>query len=206
MRMLRLPRCLLAVPLAAAGVLHAAASNADDGGAVTVHDLDPRTGAAPEPTKLVVDYLDLGPILSLVGGFHHATGIGLEGSWIRYPTGTIPSFGYGAFVQAQLYDEKYFRTAAGAQFTAGPAGVELGLAVRQGDGTYATTVAVHAAGFLSIGYFLMAFRISEPFLTFPTNQASFGLETAVTLGLKLPLTINGRDPTGYAIQLGGHAW
>ena len=203
---LRSPRPLLSLPLVAASFLCPAIASAEEAGSVTVHDLDPRTGAAPEPTKLTVDYLDLGPILSLVGGYHHATGIGLEASWIRYPSGKIPSYGYGAFVQGQLYDEKYVRTAGGVQVTAGPAGVELGLAYRQTDGTYASTVSVHAAGFLSIGYFFMAFRLSEPFLTFPTNQASFGLETAFTVGLKLPLTINGRDPTGYAVQLGGHAW
>jgi len=197
---------LLCLPLAAAALSWASGARAQQTGSVTVHDLDPRTGAAIQPTKLGVDYLDLGPILSLVGGYHHATGIGLEASWIRYPSGELPSFGYGAFLQAQLYDEKYVRAAAGAQATAGPGGAELGLGVRQTDGTYASTVSLHAAGFVSIGYLFVAVRGSVALFALPSNEGSFGFETAFTFGLKVPLTINGRDPTGYAVQLGGHAW
>jgi hypothetical protein len=125
---------------------------------------------------------------------------------MTYPTGKIPSFGFGAFLQPQLYDEKYFHVAAGGQVSAGPAGVELGLAFRQSDGTYASTVSLHAGGFLSIGYFFMAIQASAQLFALPTNEPSFGLETALMVGLKLPITIYGHDPTGYTVQAAGHAW
>ncbi len=197
---------LLALPVVTAGLLSSANARADDGASVTVHDLDPHTGAEVKTTDLRVDYLSLGPLLSLVGGYHHATGIGLEGSWMGYPTGRMPSFGLGAFFQGQLYDGRYVRTAGGVQGAAGPAGVELGLGFRQADDTYASTISAHTAVFLSIGYFYFAVRASWQLLALPTNEPSFGLETAMTLGLKVPIAIHGRDPTGYAIQAAGHAW
>jgi hypothetical protein len=198
-----------ALPAVAAGLVSlgiAANVRADDATSVTVHEHDPVTGADAKAPGLRVDYLSVGPILSLVGGYHHATGIGFEASWMGYPTGKIPSFGIGAFFQGQLYDGQYVRTAAGAQASAGPVGVEVGLGFRQADGTYASTVSTHTSVFLSIAYFYMAFRASAQLFALPTDEPSFGLETAFTVGLKLPITINGRDPTGYAIQAAGHAW
>jgi hypothetical protein len=171
-----------------------------DGSGVTVHELDASTGLAVQPPSTRIDYLDVGPILSLAGGYAHATGIGLEASWIGYPEGRLPSLGYGAFLQAQLYDGKYLRTSAGAQLAAGPAGVELGLGFRQTDGTYASTISPHVAVFLSIGFFYIAVRLSPALVAFPSDEPSFGFETAFTFALKLPIAINGRDPSGFAIQ------
>jgi hypothetical protein len=201
---MRLPP-LAALPLVAAGVFFSTNARAQDA-SVTVHELDPKTGAAVQVPQLRVDYLSLGPILSLVGGFHHATGIGFEASWMGYPSGKMPSFGIGAFFQGQLYDGQYVRVAAGAQGAAGPVGVEAGLAFRQGDGTYASTIATHTSVFISIAFLYFGIRASAQLFALPTNEASFGLETAMTIGLKLPIAINGRDPTGYAIQAAGHAW
>ena len=167
-----------------------------------VHELDPRTGMTAQPSDTRLDFLNVGPILSLVGGFAHATGIGVEGSWIEYSSGLLPSLGYGAFAQAQLYDGKYFRGAAGAELAVGPAGGELGLSFRQSDGTYASTLAVHASAFLSIGYLYLAVRASPQLFALPTSEPSFGFETAFTVGLKLPIAIHGRDPSGLAIQAG----
>jgi hypothetical protein len=202
---------LPSLPSVAAGVLvgllllpagQARAQEAHETGAseVTVHELDATTGLAVQPQSNRIDYLNVGPIVSLVGGYQHATGIGLEGSWIAYPEGRIPSFGFGAFLQAQLYDEKYVRTSAGAQIAAGPAGAELGLGVRQSEGGYASTISAHAAIFLSIGYFYIAVRASPALVAFPQDEPSFGFETAFTFALKLPIAINGRDPSGWALQ------
>ena len=63
-----------------------------------------------------------------------------------------------------------------------------------------------SAIFLSVGYLFIAFRFSPEIVAVPTNQPSFGLETAFTIGLKVPITVQGRDPTGYAVQAAGHAW
>jgi hypothetical protein len=171
-----------------------------DGTGVTVHELDANTGLAVQPPSKRIDYLNVGPLVSLVGGYAHATGIGLEASWIGYPEGRLPSIGYGAFLQAQLYDGKYLRTSAGAQIAAGPAGVELGLAFRQTDGTYASTISPHVAVFLSIGFFYIAVRLSPALVAFPSDEPSFGFETAFTFALKLPIAVNGRDPSGFAVQ------
>jgi hypothetical protein len=171
-----------------------------DGSGVTVHELDAHTGLSVQPPSTRLDYLNVGPIVSLVGGYAHATGVGLEASWIGYPEGRLPSLGYGAFLQAQLYDEKYLRTSAGAQAAAGPAGVELGLGFRQTDGTYASTLSGHVAVFLSLGFLYIAVRFSPALVAFPSDEPSFGFETAFTFALKLPIAVNGRDPSGFAVQ------
>jgi hypothetical protein len=195
-------------PSAAAGVLAgllllpAGQARAQESGAsgVTVHELDATTGLSVQPPSNRLDYLNVGPIVSLVGGYQHATGIGLEGSWIVYPEGRLPSIGYGAFLQVQLYDEKYLRTSAGAELAAGPAGLELGLGFRQTDGTYASTISPHAAVFLSLGYFYISVRLSPALVAFPSDEPGFGFETAFTFALKLPMAINGRDPSGWVLQ------
>jgi hypothetical protein len=201
----------LATAAAMAGALvlpsQEARAQAQDGStSIAVHDFDPKTGLSPDAHDKRLDYLTVGALVSLVGGYHHATGLGLEGSWMAYPTGRLPALGYGAFLQAQLYDEKYVRTAAGAQFAAGPAGAELGLAFRQTDGTYASTVSFHGAVFLSLAYIYIAIRLSPQLFALPSDQGSFGFETALTIGFKVPIAIQGQDPTGAAIQAASSHW
>ena len=74
--------------------------------------------------------------------------------------------------------------------------------------TCATTGSLHAAVFLSAGYVVLSFRLSPEIFTFPTytGESGFGLETGFTLALKLPIALQGRDPTGLAVQANGHAW
>jgi hypothetical protein len=188
---------------------------------VTIRDFDPTTGAAPEEKKPPLTYLSLGPLFSLVDANTVASSvvgqsttwnyaIGLEGSLERYVDatkgpGNLTALGYGAFVQAQLENAKYFRCDLGIQGTLGVVGLELGLGMRQGDGTFGTTGSLHTGLFLSLGYVVISYRISPALFSLPSNEPSFGLDTAVTFALKLPIVIQGHDPTGLAVQAGGSA-
>jgi len=173
---------------------------ADDADQVTVHEFDPKTGIdsaqARKPTSVL--YLNPWAILSLVGGRQPATGIGAEVSAMYFPTGTWKSFGYGAFTQAQLYDGKTGRFALGGQAALANAGFELGLAFRQGDDSYQSTLSVHGALFISVGVLVIAVRDTLPLNGFVQAHMGFGSETAFTFALKLPLVIFGHDKTGWA--------
>ena len=173
---------------------------------VTVHELDPKTGLALEQPDQSLTYLVPGAGVSLIGGAVSGLSGGVELSVMHYQEPRIPSFGYGAFTQLELFQGKNFRTSLGAQVSAGPAGVELGLALRAGNGEYATTLSPHLGAFLSIGYFVVGFRVSPVLVAFPSNEPSYGLETAFSFTFKLPIAIQGHDPTGWAIQATGRRW
>jgi len=182
-----------------------------DDPAVTVRELDPKTGAAIKVEEKALTYLSLGPTLSYVGAGNAPPTYfaGLEASLNHYGEERIFAFGYGAFTQFQLVGGKTFRGALGGQINAGPAGLELGLGLRQGDGTYDTTASLHAALFLSVGYIVISYRLSPELFSIGTGAKlgqGFGFESAFTIGLKLPLAVQGRDPTGLAVQANGHAW
>jgi hypothetical protein len=175
-------------------------------GSVTIRELDPKTGESIQKVALpTVTYLSVGPIVSLVGGQASGLAAGGEVSFIHYPEARIPSFAYGAFAQAQEYWGREFRAALGGQASMGPAGVELGLGLRSGDGPFPTTFALHAGVFVSVGVMFIAFR-AAPTLYAPNSAQTYGFETGFTIGLKLPIAIQGRDPSGWAIQAAGHAW
>ncbi len=205
-------RCVVATALAIGGAtavgLAPCIARADDP-AVTIRELDPKTGAAIHVEEKSLTYLNLGPILSYVDAANTPPtySIGLEGSLNHYGVERVFAFGYGAFVQIQLVTGKYFHGDLGGQVNAGPAGLELGLGFRQADETNASTMSLHTAFFLSVGYLVVAFRASPQLASFGSGgEPGFGLETAFTLGLKVPIAVQGRDPTGYAIQANGHAW
>lgn len=188
--------------------LVSAMARADE--SVVVRELDPKTGAALKPEEKALTYLNVGPILSYVDAANTppAYELGLEASLNHYGAERIFAFGYGAFAQLQLVSGKYFHGDLGGQVNAGPVGLELGLGVRQADDTYATTCSLHTALFLSAGYLFIAFRISPELFASAggSPREGFGLETAFQIGLKLPIAVQGRDPTGLAIQAAGHAW
>jgi hypothetical protein len=203
------PALVFLVFLVVAVVLGSRTARADDP-AVTVRELDPKTGAAVKVEEKSLTYLNLGPLLSYVDAANVAPTyfVGLEGSLNHYGVERVFAFGYGAFAQLDLVTGKYFHGDFGAQVNAGPAGLELGLGIRQGDGTSESTVSLHTAFFLSVGYLYVAYRVSPELFSFggaSTNQG-FGLETAFTIGIKVPITVQGRDPTGLAVQASGHAW
>jgi hypothetical protein len=199
-----------AIALAIAGVLSLASVVARADESVIVRELDPKTGAALKQEEKALTYLNVGPILSYVDAANTppAYSIGLEASLNHYGSERIFAFGYGAFAQLQLVSGKYARGDLGGQVNAGPVGLELGLGVRQADDTYATTCSLHSALFLSAGYLFIAFRFSPALFASAGGapRESFGLETAFTIGLKLPIAVQGRDPTGLALQAAGHAW
>jgi hypothetical protein len=200
----------VALAPAIAGVLSLAPALARADESVIVRELDPKTGAAIKPEEKALTYLNVGPILSYVDAANTppAYEIGLEASLNHYGAERIFAFGYGVFAQLQLVSGKYFHGDLGGQVNAGPVGLELGLGVRQGDDTYATTCSLHTALFLSAGYLFIAFRISPELFASSggSPREGFGLETAFQIGLKLPIAVQGRDPTGLAIQAAGHAW
>jgi hypothetical protein len=193
-----------AFPIVVALVLLAPAARAED--SVTVHQLDPRTGADVKQGDSSLAYFTPGALISVVGGYAHATGLGLEGSYLYYPYGKMPSIAYGGFGQLQLYDLKYVRTAIGAQASVGVFGLELGLGFRQGDGIYASTFSTHFGEFLSLGFVTLAVRESVPLIALPTGAASFGFETAFTVKLAVPIAVHGEDPTGVAVRASGRPW
>jgi hypothetical protein len=213
------PSRLVALLVGAAFVLAPAFASADDP-AVTIRELDPTTGAAVKEERKALTYLSLGPMMSILNASNlHDTAalgttgsldyaIGLEASLNHYAVEKVFAFGYGAFIQTQLESAKYFRTDLGVQGNAGPAGLELGFGIRQTDGQCATTGSFHAAAFLSAGYLVVSLRISPQLFAFPTfaGETGFGLESGVVVALKLPIALQGRDPTGYAVQANGHAW
>jgi hypothetical protein len=203
-------RVVLVVLVWPAAALVPRIARADDS-SVTVRELDPKTGAAVKVEEKALTYLNLGPILSYVDAANvpPTYAIGLEGSLNHYGVERVFAFGYGAFVQAQLASGKYFKGDLGGQVNAGPAGVEVGLGFRQGDDTNCPTVSLHAAFFLSVGYLFVAYRVSPQLFSLPSNASTgqgFGLETAFTIGIKVPIAVQGRDPTGLAVQANGHAW
>jgi hypothetical protein len=183
--------------------------------AVTIRDFDPRTG---ETTTVVSNahldgrtYLSLGPLFSIVdsntppevalgqtSAWSYA--LGLEASVTHYRGNHVLSFGYGAFVQTQLEELKYFRGDLGGQCNLGPGGVELGLGVRQSDGLFATTVSLHTALFVSMGYIALSYRVSPALFSFGSHLENFGLDSGVNIAIKLPLTIQGQDLTGAVWQ------
>jgi hypothetical protein len=194
---------------AAAAAFGEGTARADDP-AVTFRELDPKTGAAIKVEEKSLTYLDLGPIVSFVDAANEqgTYAVGLEGSLNHYGGEKVFAFGYGGFAQLQLITGKDFRGDLGAQVNAGPAGLELGLGYRQADGVCASTVSLHAGAFLSVGYLFLSVRISPQIFALGASggESGFGLESAVTVGIKVPITVQGRDPTGYAVQPGGHAW
>jgi hypothetical protein len=186
---------------------------------VTVHEFDPNGAAASLPDRYVgVSYLDVGPIFSFVDSNAvegtvpgRATawnyGFGLEASLVHYRMQTtslfgFSSLGYGAFVQTELQQAKYLRCDLGVQGNYGLAGLELGLGMRQGDGTFGTTASAHFGFFLSLGYFVLGYRASPALFSFPSNEPSFGFDTAVSLSLKLPIVVQGHDATNLAWEPG----
>ncbi len=197
------------LPVCIAVALAAPLAYADDP-AVTIRELDPKTGAAIKVEEKSLTYLNLGPTLSFVDAANEpgTYAIGLEGSLNHFGGERVFAFGYGGFAQLQLVTGKDFRGDLGAQVNAGPAGLELGLGYRQGEGAYASTVSLHAGAFLSVGYLFLSFRISPQLFDVGAGagQDGFGLETAFTVGIKVPIAVQGRDPTGYAVQASGHAW
>jgi hypothetical protein len=200
-------RGVVAALLGSAAWLASADGRADEP-AVTIRELDPKTGAAVTPEAKSITYLNVGPLLSLVdaSNFPIDYAVGLEGSLNHYGSPRVVGFGYGAFVQAQLVDAKYFRGALGVQGNAGPAGLELGLGLRQGDGSAATTVSFHGGIFLSAGYLVLSFRASPELFAFASGQGGFGFETALGIAIKVPIAVQGRDPTGLAIQAAPASW
>jgi hypothetical protein len=184
-------------------VLPATSARADapEDGNVEVHEFDPKTGEStvPVPERSGVTYLNPGPILSLVGGRQHALGLGLEISAMHFPAGKWASPGYGAFAQGQLYDGKYTRFAFGGQAALANGGVELGLAYRAGDGDWVSTLSVHGALFISVGVLTIALRDTLPLNGFDRDHLGFGSEVAFTVGLKVPIIIQGHDPTGLSV-------
>ncbi len=182
-----------------------------DDSSVTVRELDPKTGAAIKVEEKSLTYLTLGPTLSYVDAANTPPTYfaGLEVSLNHYGVERVFAFGYGAFTQLQFVGPKYVRGAIGGQVNAGPAGLELGLGLRQGDGTYDTTASLHAALFLSVGYIVISYRISPELFAIGTGAKTdqgFGLESAFTIAVKLPIAVQGRDPSGFAVQANGHAW
>jgi hypothetical protein len=198
----------LAVLVGGALALGSRGARADE--SVIVRELDPKTGAALKTEEKSLTYLSLGPILSYVDAANTPPtySAGLEASLNHYGAERVFAFGYGAFVQLQAASGKYFHGSLGGQVNAGPVGLELGLGLREADGTYRTTVSLHTALFLSAGYLFVAYRISPELFSIPGDNLheGFGLETAFTIGLKLPIAVQGRDPTGFAVQAAGHAW
>ncbi|HEY2511860.1 MAG TPA: hypothetical protein VGI39_13420 [Polyangiaceae bacterium] len=196
---------VLLVLVTAAGLSTASGARAEES-SVTVHELDPKTGLALERPDQSLTYLVPGAGVSLLGGKVSGLSGLVELSLTHYKEPRIPSFGYGAFTQLEMFQGKNFRTSLGAQVSLGPAGAELGLALRAGNGEYATTLSPHLGAFLSIGYFVVGFRISPAIVAFPSNEPSYGLESAFSFTFKLPIAIQGRDPTGWAIQATGRRW
>jgi hypothetical protein len=202
--------------LGAALVLGSAGARADEP-VITVHEFDPKTGMVPESRARALTYLSLGPLFSFVDAntvqatvpgqstpWNYA--LGLEASLNHYAGEKVFAFGYGAFLQAQLENLKYFRSDLGIQGNAGPVGLELGLGMRQGDGTFATTGSLHTGFFISVGYVVISFRVSPALFSFPSTEQSFGLDTGVNIALKLPIIVQGRDPTGLAVRANKDAW
>jgi hypothetical protein len=171
---------------------------------VEVHDFATASGqdATMAKRSTSVTYLNPGVLLSFVGGRQHATGWGVEVSAMHYPTGTWQSFGYGPFLQAQLYDGSHPRVALGGQACLANFGGELGLAYRGGDDAYAGTASVHGAIFLSIAFVTLALRDTIALNGYNDGRSQkmgFGSEVAFSVSLKLPIMIQGRDPAGFSI-------
>lgn len=188
----------LAASLLPLSLAFAGTARADD--EVVVHEFDAKTGvdAATEKQNTGVLYFNPGPILSLVGGRVPATGLGVEASAMYFPRATWQSPGYGGFAQAQLYDGKYGRFALGGQAALANLGAELGLAFRQGDDSFVSTLSVHGAVFLSVGFVVLAVRDTLPLNGFGSSLG-FGSETAFTLALKLPIILYGHDRSGWGL-------
>jgi hypothetical protein len=185
-----------------AGIAAPAYADPKDG-AVVVHEFDPKTGAAiagSGPGGHPLTYLNIGPYGSLIDSNALVYAIGLEASLFHYREMRAVPMGYGLFAQVQLQNARYFRGAAGIEGSIGPVGVELGLGVRQGDQTYTTTLSPHLGVYISAGLVFLELRFSPQLLAIPTNQPGFGFETAASVGLKLPIVVQGRDTTGLAIQ------
>jgi hypothetical protein len=192
---MKLPSSLLLLALVT-GSIPARAADGD----VTVHEFDPQTGIDAKATNAEhgVLYVNPGPIVSLVGGRQPVIGVGGELSAMYYPRATWQSPGLGGFAQAQVYDGKYGRFALGGQACLASVGVELGLAYRQGDDSFASTFSVHGAIFLSAGFLVMSLRDTLPLNGFG-DHLGFGSETAFTFALKVPLIFVGHDKTGWAL-------
>ena len=140
--------------------------------------------------------------------------IGLEASLNHYARQKVFAFGYGAFIQTQLEDGKYFRSDIGVQGNAGPAGLELGLGNSPGASeTCVPRPAPRPAASIppcssrsGISSSRSASRrSSSPSRRTRASRASVS-RRAFTVALKLPIALQGRDPTGLAVQANGHAW
>jgi len=197
---MKLSSSLLVLSIVTAALLTCARKARAADGDVEVHEFDPVTGLDATASKkpLGVLYLNPGPIVSLVGGRQPTVGVGAEVSAMYFPRATWQSPGVGGFAQAQLYDGKYGRFAIGGQAALASVGVELGLAYRQGDNDFVSTMSVHGAIFISAGFLAIAVRDTLPLNGFG-DHLGFGSETAFTFALKLPIVLSGHDKDGWRL-------
>ncbi len=142
------------------------------------------------------DVVSAGYIVSWVYGDASVTGHGGEISYMHYPKYDVMQ-ALGGFVQVQSYGGG-LRWAAGGQAAWSIAGLELGIAQRQGNGTYGTTVGIHMAPYVSIGFLHLAFRVVTP-ITGGSDR--FPLETGLTLGIKGPSALGEHWPDPIKIRV-----
>ncbi|MBI5514655.1 MAG: hypothetical protein HY909_12845 [Deltaproteobacteria bacterium] len=159
----------------------------------------PQAPATPQFAPTALGFLSPALVYSNVWGRSPAHGVGAELAYSYHPR-AARRLVLGAFTQGQVYTDGSLRFAGGLQTGYGPFGVELGLAHRTGTDDFRASTGLHVAPYLSLGVLSVALRFTVPLNDTQgapnSGVASLGQgpETALTLGLRIPVRVHGQLP------------
>ncbi|MCC6552117.1 MAG: hypothetical protein IT372_03720 [Polyangiaceae bacterium] len=148
--------------------------------------------AAPAAHASEGGFINPGLLLGFMAGPSPAVGVGGELSYMHYWDTVVESFGAGAFVQAQSYDDhgRYAFGLQGGSFL----GAELGAALRESNESFGRTWGIHAGAYGSIGVLTLGLRATIPvWMDDQPGRPGHGGEFGLVIGLKLPIPVGDPD-------------
>ena len=177
--------------------------------AVLVPAPAPSTALSPEPPPALTEaphafvaprqlnltppvFLSAGYIGSFIGGANPATGHGAEASLIvHFSSDPGASIALGPVLQLQNYSEpNHLRFAGGAELAHVFCGLDVLYAYRSQAGDHAGTHGLSLGPYVTLlGIVHVAGRFTIALS--PSDEAGFGNEYGITLGLKVPLLVHG---------------
>ncbi len=132
----------------------------------------------------------LGSATTHVGAPPMYGGFGGEVSLVKYFSSKMDGLGVGGVAQVQSVGLDHVRAQIGPQVNYWTFGSEFCLFAEQKNATYATTLGLHLAPFMSIGFASAAFRIGIP-LTTVGSGPRYPVDLGAVLTLKVVIDVSG---------------